>query len=72
MLNVPDQREDQKMALRGSAFLALWNEVGATRQAEYDLWHTLEHVPQRVGVPGFISGHQYRTVHRRGLVTLTG
>lgn len=48
------------MALTGSAFLALWNDIDDTREAEYDLWHTVEHVPQRVGVPGFLAGRRYR------------
>ncbi|RQZ59982.1 hypothetical protein [Burkholderia sp. Bp9004] len=48
------------MTLIGSAFLALWNDIEGVREAEYDLWHTVEHVPQRVGVPGFLSGRRYR------------
>jgi len=48
------------MALTGAAFLALWNDIDDAREAEYDLWHTVEHVPQRVGLPGFISGRRYR------------
>ena len=47
------------MALSGSAFLALWNDVDPARVAEYDDWHTQEHVPERVGIAGFLSGRRY-------------
>jgi len=47
------------MPLDGSAFLALWNDVDPARDAEYDAWHTIEHVPERVGIAGFLSGRRY-------------
>ena len=39
--------------------LALWNDIEPSRSAEYERWHTLEHVPERVWVPGFRSGTRY-------------
>jgi len=51
-----------------SAFLALWNDIERGREAEYDAWHTREHVPERVAAPGFLSGRRYvdrgHPVHR--------
>lgn len=47
------------MSLKGSAFLALWNDVEPAREAEYNLWHTREHVPERLTVPGIVSGRRY-------------
>lgn len=47
------------MSLRGSAFLALWNDIEPHRRAEYDVWHTLEHVPERTGIAGFVRGRRY-------------
>jgi hypothetical protein len=45
------------------AFLALWNSISSTAlQPEYEGWHTFEHVPERVGLPGFISARRYRSV----------
>jgi hypothetical protein len=41
------------------AFLALWNDIEEARIQEYERWHTLEHVPERVWVPSFISGTRY-------------
>lgn len=47
------------MALAGRAFLALWNDIARTREPEYDQWHTLEHVPERVAVKGFRGARRY-------------
>ncbi len=44
------------------AFLALWNSISsAPLQPEYETWHTFEHVPERVGLPGFIEARRYRS-----------
>jgi hypothetical protein len=46
-----------------AAFLALWNGVAhAGVVPEYEVWHTFEHVPERVGSPGFVQGIRYRSV----------
>jgi hypothetical protein len=47
------------LALSGTAFLALWNDIADTRVSEYDQWHTLEHVPERVAVTGFHAARRY-------------
>lgn len=41
------------------ALLSLWNDVAPERAAEYERWHTIEHVPERVWVPGMVSGIRY-------------
>ena len=46
------------------AFLALWNDVVPARIAEYDAWHTFEHVPERVGIPGFVAARRYVAAER--------
>jgi hypothetical protein len=50
------------MALLGQGALAIWNDVAPGGEAEFDHWHTVEHVPERVGVPGFLRGRRYRAV----------
>lgn len=46
-----------------AAFLALWNSISSTAlQPEYETWHTFEHVPERVGLPGFIEARRYRSL----------
>lgn len=47
------------MTLKGCAFLALWNDFDPGRDAEYNCWHTFEHVPERVGIEGILSGRRY-------------
>jgi hypothetical protein len=43
----------------GSGMLALWNGVDPARRAEYDLWHTREHVPERLALPGMLGARRY-------------
>ena len=52
------------MPLQGSAFLALWNDVDPKRDAEYNVWHTFEHVPERVGIGGVLAGRRYAARER--------
>ena len=52
------------MALNGTAFLALWNEFDPARDDEYSIWHTFEHVPERVGIDGVLSGRRYAARER--------
>jgi hypothetical protein len=47
------------MALRGRAFLAIWNDIGDGGEPEYNVWHTRQHMPERLGVPGFCVGRRY-------------
>ncbi len=50
------------MALRGGAVLAIWNDVAPGGEAEFDHWHTREHVPERVGIPGFLRGRRFEAL----------
>ena len=60
------------MPLAGRALLVLWNDIRRDREVEYDRWHTIEHVPERVAVPGFLGGRRYvdRTRERHRYFTL--
>jgi hypothetical protein len=43
------------------AWLALWNGLSPEiPEAEYECWHGIEHVPERVSREGFIEAHRYR------------
>lgn len=42
--------------------LAIWNDCDPTREAEYEDWYRNEHLPERVGVPGFRFGRRYEAV----------
>jgi hypothetical protein len=50
------------MPLVGSAVLAIWNDIAPGGDAEFDHWHTSEHIPERVGVPGFLRGRRYNVI----------
>ncbi|HRD75089.1 MAG TPA: hypothetical protein PK264_03990 [Hyphomicrobiaceae bacterium] len=47
------------MPLAGSGFLAIWNDTADGGDAEWRQWHTVEHMPERVGVAGFLAGRRY-------------
>jgi hypothetical protein len=47
------------MPLKGSGFLAIWHDIKAEGEPEYNLWHTREHMPERLGVPGFEVGRRW-------------
>lgn len=47
------------MSLKGSGFMAIWHDIKAEGEPEYNLWHTREHMPERLGVPGFEAGRRW-------------
>jgi hypothetical protein len=47
------------MALTGTAFLALFNDFDPARDDEYNAWHSREHVPQRLTIPGIGRARRY-------------
>jgi hypothetical protein len=50
------------MSLLGGAVLGFWHNLAPGADAEFTAWHTREHVPERVGVPGFLRGRRYVAV----------
>ena len=50
------------MALSGSAVLAIWNGIKPEAEDEFIAWHVREHIPERVGLPGFLRGRRYVAV----------
>ncbi len=47
------------MPLLGKGVAAIWHNVAPEFQADYNHWHCYEHVPERVGIPGFLRGRRY-------------
>jgi hypothetical protein len=47
------------VTLHGEAFLAMWHDITPAGEAEFNAWHTREHMPERVAVPGFEVGRRY-------------
>ena len=52
------------MSLLGKGFLAIWNDI-RSGDDDFHHWHTKEHVPERVGVPGFLRGRRYQVATGR-------
>ena len=50
------------MALLGDAILAIWNDIAAGGDAEFNHWQISEHFPERLGVPGFLRGRRFNAV----------
>ena len=47
------------MTLRAPAFLGIWHDIDPAYEAEWNRWHTFEHMPERAAVPGFLVGRRY-------------
>lgn len=50
------------MALWGQGILAIWNDIDVEAEADFVAWHVTEHIPERVGLPGFLRGRRYIAV----------
>lgn len=47
------------MALLGSAAIAMWWDIAAPMRAAFEDWHSHEHFPERMGIPGFRRGSRW-------------
>ncbi|HMN84250.1 MAG TPA: hypothetical protein PKA20_30565 [Burkholderiaceae bacterium] len=47
------------MALLGEAALAMWWDIAPNRRDEFEHWHSHEHFPERMGIPGFRRGSRW-------------
>lgn len=45
--------------LVGKAFVAIWHDIVPEGRAEFYAWHTRQHMPERLGVAGFLRGRRY-------------
>ena len=54
------------MALLGKGALAMWWDISPERRAEFEDWHTHEHFPERLGIPGFLRGSRWAAVDGGG------
>jgi hypothetical protein len=50
------------MALLGQGAFVAWHGVAKGREADYDRWHSHEHMLERVAIPGFLRGRRYVAV----------
>ena len=45
--------------LHGTGVLAIWSDAVLEHEEEFNDWYTNQHLPERVGVPGFRRGRRY-------------
>jgi hypothetical protein len=57
------KKEDAAMAgQEAQGLLAVWTDIAPEAEREFNEWYNTEHVPQLLGVPGFLSGRRYQAV----------
>lgn len=47
------------MALLGESALAMWWDMAADLRAEFEHWHSHEHFPERLALPGFLRASRW-------------
>ena len=47
------------MSLAGEGAVAIWHDIAPDGRDEFYAWHGQEHMPERVGIPGFLRGRRY-------------
>ncbi|MFO1312440.1 MAG: hypothetical protein U1F41_10305 [Burkholderiales bacterium] len=47
------------MTVAGAAAMLLWYDIVPEQVAEHDEWHTREHFPERVAIPGFLRAQRW-------------
>ena len=50
------------MALLGSGAMVLWFDIVPEGIVEHDDWHTHEHLPERLSIPGFLRGSRWKAL----------
>jgi hypothetical protein len=51
------------MSWIGKGAIAIWNDITPEGRANFHDWHGREHIPERVGIPGFLDGRRYVGVY---------
>src|SRR5438128_1597999 len=47
------------MNLAGRGIVAIWHDIVLEGEPEFYEWHNREHMPERMGIPGFRRGRRY-------------
>jgi hypothetical protein len=50
------------MPMLGEAAVAMWWNMVPSQRAEFEDWHSHEHFPERMGIPGFLRGSRWAKV----------
>ena len=54
------------MTLLGDAAVAMWWNVAASDRTEFHDWHSKEHLPERLSIPGFLRGSRWESTDGGG------
>src|SRR4029077_14235912 len=52
----------RRMALSGNGAMVLYYDIVREVLEDHDDWHTHEHFPERVGIPGFLRASRWVTL----------
>ena len=52
------------MSLLGNAVLVNWGGIVKSEEVDYNSWHSLEHMPERINITGFLRG--FRAIGIKG------
>jgi len=47
------------MSLTGTGVIAIWHDISPEGLMAFYEWHNREHIPERVGIDGFLRGRRY-------------
>lgn len=47
--------------LLGAGVLVIWSDIDPENEEEFNDWYTHQHLPERVGIPGFLRGRRFVT-----------
>ncbi|WP_051005036.1 DUF4286 family protein [Blastococcus saxobsidens] len=61
------QWDEGDRGLLGQGVLAIWCDMAPESDDQFNAWYTHEHLPERVGVPGFLRGRRYIRDDRHGV-----
>jgi hypothetical protein len=50
------------LSLSGLGAVAIWHDIEPAARDEFYEWHNREHMPERVGIPGFHRGRRYAVI----------
>ena len=47
------------MPFLGSAAIAMWWDIAPAQRKEFEDWHSHEHFPERLSIPGFLRASRW-------------
>lgn len=53
------------MSLAGEGAVAIWHDIAPEGRGEFYAWHGQEHMPERLGIPGFLRGRRYAAIEAK-------